>query len=710
MKEMEAEVAMAVQNMFGPAEAGAALGGDAGVTHSPTGPVPVGHSPSVDGANQVNSDVIMRDCEQMGVKNVDAKANLGINFHQCVTERIAATKVEATSLATDATFGKSMVLETDQVGSLNPPGDSDVLSTFHGARAKKNDLTVNQAISLSIDPLSMKCLACTRPHDVIRKDNKPVVIFLSDQNFMPKWPVGQCGNTSMIVVRLVNPTLHELGDLLMEVLDRQDLPDGSVVLVNAVSYLHRAGVGFYAREWCELVARLGRRWPRIRVGPLPPVIRENCNGGVAREVIELASWLSKVYNGSPNGFLGAWNKLVPRVIESSAGQTTLNSVEYYTVTLPSGLDLRAPAAPSTFFTTSSRPSVLYSIDQGTTAELVDAIAKALDSDFRITVNTGEATPASDLGASVQDNVKRVVLLGASNLKQAVASLTCKGYEVTDLCVPGWKITPDSISDMLATIQKMNVGHNTGFIFDLYGNSTTRAILFDGSTTAPLKGNGGYHLPGKVTVATTEIFGNLVDLTLPVYEAVQGSSILVLPPQPRYLFSTCCADRKHCTNAGTGEFAESLLADTVRLRGVLKRKLLARKVPGLWVTDTCMAVPKAGEKGLKEKLEVLQTVSAKDGVHLTEVGYANVSENLADTLSDMQSGNLGKTHAVPTSAALSSVTGMEQFFWRGFCSPVGCRPGPSSWGKSPKPRHFNMSAGRGSYGPYGRRGHRGGKHN
>jgi len=48
-----------------------------------------------------------------------------------------------------------------------------------------------------------------------------------------------------------------------------------------LSYLHYLHC-IFAREWTQVVGRVGRRWPNVRVGQLVPIIREDCPGGVQR--------------------------------------------------------------------------------------------------------------------------------------------------------------------------------------------------------------------------------------------------------------------------------------------------------------------------------------------------------------------------------------------------------------------------------------------
>ena len=65
------------------------------------------------------------------------QADLGTDHAQCSSARRAALRTESICISPDATFGQKVIMDPDVVGTLNPPGDKDVLLTFHGARAKK---------------------------------------------------------------------------------------------------------------------------------------------------------------------------------------------------------------------------------------------------------------------------------------------------------------------------------------------------------------------------------------------------------------------------------------------------------------------------------------------------------------------------------------------------------------------------------------------
>ena len=216
-----------------------------------------------------------RDCIQPDGK--PQQVDLGVVHRQCCAARAINNKVEVTCI-TGTGAGQTILGEPYSFGALNSPEDELVGKTFRGARVKKGNDTVNQSVTMSIDPATLTCLSCEREHSLLQGNGKPLIIMISDQNFVSMWPVTTLDHC-VCVLRMVNPSLVELVDLLLEIFDRNNIPDGSVVLFGAVSYLHRVGVSVYAREWVHTVGRLSRRWPNVRSGPLIPLITEKCPGG-----------------------------------------------------------------------------------------------------------------------------------------------------------------------------------------------------------------------------------------------------------------------------------------------------------------------------------------------------------------------------------------------------------------------------------------------
>jgi hypothetical protein len=668
-------------------------------------PLPPSHTPS--GINQVNEHIAMEFTEQGG----EVVPNLGTAHHQCSSARRAGSKVSAISISLDDTFGKMITAEPERVGSLNPPGDREVQRTFHGARAHRNGDLVNQSVSISFDPATMICIACGTEHSIINH-SRPSTILISDQNCPPVWP-GSTPETCVYIIRVENPSLHELIDLFEEVFARSNLAEGSVILVGAVSYLLRVGVSLYARDWTQVAGRISRDWPNARLGPLVPLLVTDAPGGVARCVIELASWYNRVYTGQTNGFSDCWTKLVNMTISSKTGGTPLAHPENYTIPLPISLHENCAGEPVTFVTNRSRPFSVTKLDQGQQRELLNCLADTLSRDFYIPtgISANTANAAATETASVQEQVTKLVLIGASNLHRAAVHFSSLGYEVLNLCSPGWIATPGNVAQIVEKVRALGLGRDAVFVCDLFGNSAFRFEQFDGSSSMPIKLNGKYHLIGRVATCSDGNFAKIVDNVLPLLGVLPGQLKIVMPPQPRYLFSACCSDPAHCCNLGEEKHSEKLLRATIHLRAQLKNTLRTGSgtgtgtvgCSGTWVADTCCAVSGSPDMAIPAKLSSLKSVSASDGVHLTPEGYRNVAKNISELIVQFRTGTLGKSVQNSAASAAASVSGRQLYFWRGICSPIGSRTrnpalnksgSKSSRGKMPRPNPYFRGGGGG----------------
>ncbi len=458
--------------------------------------------------------------------------------------------------------------------------------------------------------------------------------------------------------------------------------------MGSVSHLSRVGVSCYAREWTQVVHRMGRRWPNVRVAPLIPILREDSPGGLSRDLVLLATWIFKIYSDSLIGTRACWHRLVAKTLERSMGHTPLASQDFFTIPLPAGIDPSSPDRPTSFYSNSSRPSLLRGLDQGSVGELLDSVAEMVGRDYSIPVRARDSSVSTIIGGGVQENVKRLVLVGASNLRAVAGQLQAEGYELLNLTEPGWCINPESVADLLSKLKGIPKGCNTAFVFDIFGNSSTRVALFDGTTSLPTKGAGGYHLKGEIIVCNETIFNKLIDVVLPLLDCVGKAPTVIIPPQPRYLFSGCCDDSSHCTNLKNSDHSSVILTATVKLRTVLKKRCEKVFSGPYRVVDTCSAVLDGADKSVSNKLTELPALMAKDGVHLTREGYKNMAKNVMLAIQHIQAGDTSQSD----SAAVLNVPGAGRFHWRGFTSPVGSKlssshHGGQKWGKG-RPHHNN----------------------
>jgi hypothetical protein len=306
--------------------------------------------------------------------------------HTTLAARVASFASNTINIVPGIELGTKTERPFTAIGSMDRMGDKEVGETFHGARINKGVNTVNQGVSLSFDPTTLRCIACTKEHNIISAQQKPVVICLSDQNFVSKF----CGDTEscIVVARMENASLDELCDFLLEILDGAKLPHGSIILLGSVTHLHRFGTGIFARDWLRCVHRLESRFGGSQICPLTPVIRECFPTDLLRQMLELAAWMATVYSGTSRGLGETWPYLVNWLSATSADDHLDQPGSYisYIIPLPESLAKDAPVIPQRFQTTSSRSATVPGMCQRATDELLRVLLEALNRDLLAGVN------------------------------------------------------------------------------------------------------------------------------------------------------------------------------------------------------------------------------------------------------------------------------------------------------------------------------------
>jgi hypothetical protein len=346
------------------------------------------------------------------------------------------------------------------------------------------------------------------------------------------------------------------------------------------------------------------------------------------------------------------------------------------------------------------------MDKGQVCELLGSISSFLEKNMKIHIGVVTENVCSADGP--KEPISHIVLVGASNLKRTACLFEAKGLKVTDLCIPGWVATPENIDQMKNLISELKPGGGSVVVMDLFSNSTTRYIDYDGTPAKPCKmeGGGGYHLPGKICTCGPEVLRKIVEIAEPVLRSVPGVLKIILPPAPRYLFSGCCENPRHCTNLRDEKHAEKTLGDTMALRLVLKKNLVSKNLGSMWIVDTCYMVGGVDNASVPERVRYLREVCAMDGVHFSVKGYHNVCENVLKCIADLHTGQIGKPSVRQVSAAVSiagtsgaSASGGARHHWHGFTSPVGSRKykQPGLYKRSDRDRYHR------NFAPYGRPG-------
>jgi hypothetical protein len=459
-------------------------------------------------------------------------------------------------------------------------------------------------------------------------------------------------------VRVENATLLDLFEIAKEIFSNVSLPEGSIFMFGSASYLGRSGTSLYARGWTEVVALASETWRGIRICPLIPLILSECPGTIVRELSELATWLDRVYETNPQGLREPWQCLVKAMEACSTGLTSLENMDNYKVVLPGTLLTRNLDTTITFCSTSSRPMTCKGLSKDSYGELLGSLLAFIFKKFRACSRPEDYFErATEKKVTSETPGQKVTLIGASNLRHCVPQVAGLGVQVIDHTLPGWTPSPGNVAKLQNEIE---TDLSSSYVFDLYGNSSLRFEQYDGTTALPFQSNGRFHFGGKVVTTPPEIFKKIVDTTIPIIRTKGDNPGVIIPPLPRGLFSRCCSDSAHCTNAKDDTYVTTLLSGFIGLRNDLIKHLVHAGLTNFKVMDSCCVTNCSPTANLPERLEGLQKVTSKDGIHFSTEGYKNLSTRVLQCIEGMQSQK--KTEKC----------NKKTYFWRGFRSPVGSR--------------------------------------
>ncbi len=158
-----------------------------------------------------------------------------------------------------------------------------------------------------------------------------------------------------------------------------------------------------------------------------------------------------------------------------------------------------------------------------------------------------------------------------------------GLLTADATKPGWVASADNVKRLAEEVEAAAPA-TTAFVFDLLGNSSVRFEQYDGTMALPLKNKEKFHLGGKIVATPLDVFRKIIDNVMPIIKAKWTKPAVILPPLPRYLFTRCCSDADHCTNANEENFSAKLLTNFIQLRTEMIKHLVSEGLTNFKVMD------------------------------------------------------------------------------------------------------------------------------
>jgi hypothetical protein len=116
-------------------------------------------------------------------------------------------------------------------------------------------------------------------------------VVLSEQSFPANVPAAD-GSECLRVMRVEDGSLHELTSELLQVLKRNMVIPGMVIMLGSLSQLGKYGTAWYAGEWIKNRNLLRRELGDVLVVPLLPLVSVSEVGShVVRSLLEFINWV-----------------------------------------------------------------------------------------------------------------------------------------------------------------------------------------------------------------------------------------------------------------------------------------------------------------------------------------------------------------------------------------------------------------------------------
>jgi hypothetical protein len=236
--------------------------------------------------------------------------------------------------------------------------------------------------------------------------------------------------------------------------------------------------------------------------------------------------------------------------------TSLDIMESYKVLLPSTISVTTLDKCVTFCSNCSRPMTFNGLSKDRCVELLGSLLNCVFVNFRACSNPEAYLERVDESKKESEHIQqKVILVGASNLRNSRPHFDGACNRTIDATVPGWTATPENISSMCKNTAAM-VPQASAFVFDILGNSVVRFEQFDGTTSLPYKSNGIFHLGGNVVVSSPEIFKKLVDSVTPVFKAKGDRPCVIVPPLPRFVLRVAAMTQVTARTPATTTFRKT----------------------------------------------------------------------------------------------------------------------------------------------------------
>ncbi len=379
-------------------------------------------------------------------------------------------------------------------------------------------------VSCSFNPRSGLCYTCLgEPHRAWESDGVPVAVVLADQSFPANVPSAD-GGECLRVMRVEDGSLHELTSELLQVLKRNMVIPGMVIMLGSLSQLGKCG-----------------EWIKNRNLLLPFVSVSGVGSHTLRSLLEFLNWVDNLQDPEMELLRGVRRQYVAEFLSPVEGGQQWAG-ERQNMMLPISL-----YGEGVMLYKSREwgplPRELRPVSEDEEAEWLGKLSTAMGREVNISLATTVASgrTLSAVRSLEEDGGQMIYKVASdSNAARTVVALTRKGVAAEKFGQRGWSLSVEKdVQELVSALKDADMSKQV-LVFHCMDNGSFFSMDRCGGSSLPKKKNNAYHITGKLVVASGYALELMVEQMAHIVKEGKVGTAVVITPMPRYL-DPCCIE-------------------------------------------------------------------------------------------------------------------------------------------------------------------------
>ncbi len=227
-----------------------------------------------------------------------------------------------------------------------------------------------------------------------------------------------------------------------------------------------------------------------------------------------------------------------------------------------------------------------------------------------------------------NDMLNVVFAGGSHSSPILDSVQDESVRILDSTVPGFRLTELATAEMAADIAEVCAelpDNNTVVVCQLFDNSIYYGAREEGERLLPKKGlDCRYHVEKDLLIVNKTAFRELFSLATQIIRSADGQLVILLIPQPRYLFEKCCSDPSHITNKDSSSYEQTMREALTAIGTWMKAMAEMKRLKNVVLFNPMEPLGLIDDNFDEDRIPQLW---GADPVHPTEDAYSLIAEHL-----------------------------------------------------------------------------------